>query len=185
MILKLLKKHKEVDDKSVSDPIIRSNVDEFIAGGGVIGEGCDIFPDVFFGSEPYLITIGNNVRITFGVKFITHDGGVWTLRKMGLLEDADVFGKIEIGDNTNIGWNVLILPGVKIGRNCVIGAGSIVTKDIPDGSVAVGIPVRVIESIEEYYEKVKKKCDMTKHMDWQTKKDYLLNNKYPELKKRL
>ncbi len=185
MMLKLFKNRKKSDEKSTFESIVRSNVDEFVAGGGVIGEGCDIFPDVFFGSEPYLISIGNNVRITFGVKFITHDGGVWTLRKMGLLEDADVFGKIEIGDNTNIGWNVLILPGVKIGRNCVIGAGSIVTKNIPDGSVVAGVPARVIESIEEYYEKVKMKCDMTKHMDWQAKKEYLLNYKYPELKERL
>lgn len=45
------------------------------------------------------------------------------------------------------------MPGVHIGKRCVIGAGSVVTKDIPDGSVAVGIPARVIMTTEEYAEK--------------------------------
>ena len=46
-----------------------------------IGNGCEIYRSVNFGSEPYLISIGNDVRITSGVKFCTHDGGIWTLRK--------------------------------------------------------------------------------------------------------
>lgn len=43
--------------------------------GGVLGKNCVIYPDVEFGSEPYLIKIGDNVRITNGVRFVTHDGG--------------------------------------------------------------------------------------------------------------
>lgn len=151
----------------------KSNRKEFIEGGGKIGEGCSIAPDVFFGSEPYLITIGNNVRVSRGVKFATHDGGVWVLRKNGILEEADVFGQIVIGDNTNIGWNVIILPGVTIGKNCVIGAGAVVTKDIPDNTVAAGVPARVLETIEEYHAKVEKKCDLTKSMSNEEKKAYL------------
>ena len=50
-----------------------------------IGEGCDISKSAVFGSEPWLISIGNNVRITQKVQFITHDGGLWTLRKMDLI----------------------------------------------------------------------------------------------------
>ena len=153
---------------------IKSNLDVFIEEGGKIGTGCSIFPDVFFGSEPYLITIGNNVRVSYGVKFATHDGGAWTLRKTGMLDNVDIFGQIKIGDNTNIGWNVIILPGVTIGKNCVIGAGAVVTKDIPDNSVAAGVPARVIETLDEYCEKVKKKCDYTKHMKRREKKEYLL-----------
>lgn len=110
----------------------------------MIGAGCSVERDVIFGSESYLITIGNNVRITFGVKFATHDGGMWTLRKSGRLENADLFGRIVVGDNTNIGWNAIILPGVTIGKNCVIGAGAVVSKDIPDNLVAAGVPARVI-----------------------------------------
>ena len=55
-----------------------------------IGNGCEIYRSVNFGSEPYLISIGNDVRITSGVKFCTHDGGIWTLRKKGLLQDVVV-----------------------------------------------------------------------------------------------
>ena len=130
--------------------------------------------NVEFGSEPYLITIGKNCRITYGVKFATHDGGVWTLRKMGMLTNADVFGQIKSGDNTNIGWNAIILPGVSIGKNCIIGAGAVVAKDIPDNSVAAGVPAKVIESTVQYCEKVKAKCDYTYEMTKKQKKEYLM-----------
>ena len=55
---------------------------------------------------------------------------------------------ITIKDDVWIGGNVTILPGVTIGENVVIGAGSVVTKDIPDNSLAVGIPARVKKEIE-------------------------------------
>ncbi len=50
--------------------------------GVKIGKGCEIQRNVSFGSEPYLISLGDNVRVTEGCKFITHDGGVWVLRKL-------------------------------------------------------------------------------------------------------
>lgn len=75
--------------------------------GVQLGGGCTINKSAQFGSEPWLIKIGNNVRITQGVKFITHDGGLWTLRKMRLIDEQAVkYGKIVIGDNCNISWNV-------------------------------------------------------------------------------
>ena len=151
----------------------KDNVYMFKKGGGRLGDNCEIFPDVFFGSEPYLIEIGNNVRISYGVKFATHDGGVWTLRKLGLLENADVFGRIRIGNNCNIGWNAIILPGVSIGENSVVGAGAVVTKDVPPNSVVAGCPARVIESLDEYYEKIKKKYVSTKQMSTKEKEQYL------------
>lgn len=126
-----------------------------------MGKNCEIYPDVEFGSEPYLIKIGDNVRITNGVRFVTHDGGVWVLRNMGL-NNIDIFGRITIGNNVHIGWNAIIMPNVKIGNNCIIGAGAVVTRDIPDNSVAVGVPAHVVESIEEYKSKALEKCDFTK-----------------------
>ena len=159
---------------------MKKNIEDFIAGGGILGTGCHISSDVVFGTEPYLITIGNNVRLTHGVKFVTHDGGIWVLRQMGLLEDADLFGKISIGDNTHIGWDSIIMPGVRIGKNCIIGVGAVVTKDIPDNSVAVGVPAKVIETIEQYYEKVKDKCDFTKHMTWDEKKAYIIKKYFSD-----
>lgn len=142
--------------------------------GATIGQGCEIYNSVLFGSEPYLITIGDNVRLTSGVKLITHDGGIWTLRKMGLLENADIFGKIEIGDNTHIGMNSIIMPNVKIGKNCIIGCGAVVTKDIPDNCIAVGVPAKVIKTIDQYYEDHKEIVDFTKHMSYEEKKLYVL-----------
>ncbi|WP_294353873.1 acyltransferase [uncultured Clostridium sp.] len=149
---------------------------EFLRKKGVkIGTGCEVFPEVEFGSEPYLIEIGNDVRITNGVKFVTHDGGVWVLRNMNKLPNADIFGKIIIGNNVHIGWNSIIMPNVTIGDNCIIGCGAVVTKDIPSNSVAVGVPARVIKTIEEYYEQNKEKADFTKHMNQEEKKKYLFN----------
>lgn len=90
--------------------------------GLTIGEGCEILNGYDFGSEPYLVTIGENVRITAGVKITTHDGGCWVLRHMHPeLSDCDRFGRVTIGDNCHIGMNALILPGVTIGRDCIVG----------------------------------------------------------------
>ena len=141
--------------------------------GALIGKNSEIYADVSFGSEPYLIELGDNVRITSGCKLITHDGGIWVVRNLKKLNDADIFGKIKIGDNVHIGMNSIVMPNVTIGKNCIIGCGAVVTKDIPDNSVAVGVPARVIENIETYYEKNKDKYDFTKNLSKKDKKDYL------------
>ena len=139
--------------------------------GVVIGDNCDIDKNAYFGSEPWLIKIGDNTRITRGVQFITHDGGLWTLRKMGLIDKEDVkYGTIEIGDNCNISWNVIIMPNVKIGNNCVVAAGAVVTKNIPDNSVWGGVPAKPIETINEYAEKIKPNCVKTYYMNQKEKR---------------
>lgn len=146
--------------------------------GVEIGKGCDIDKTAYFGSEPWLIAIGNNTRITRGVQFITHDGGLWTLRHMEVIGKEDVkYGNIVIGSNCNISWNVTIMPNVKIGNNVVVAAGAIVTKDIPDNTVWGGVPARQIETIEEYAEKIKCDCVPTYSMTQQEKQAYLKENK--------
>ena len=142
--------------------------------GLTVGNNCDISKSANFGSELWLIKIGNNTRITQRVQFITHDGGLWTLRKMGLIDEKEVkYGNIVIGDNCNISWDVTIMPNVKIGNNCVIAAGAIVTKNVPDGEVWGGIPAKKIETIEEYYEKIKNNTFPTNGMSIKEKKEYL------------
>ena len=79
---------------------------------------------------------------------------------------APSFGCIEIGDNVMIGADVLILPNVKIGSNVIIGAGSVVTKDIPDNSVAAGIPCRVVGSFDDLVKKYAKRKKMTTEECW-------------------
>lgn len=130
-------------------------------------EGVKIYGKVAWGTEPWIITLGNNVHITDGVKFITHDGG--TLLYRHLVPDLEITKPITVGDNVYIGNNVIILPGVRIGSNVVIGAGAIVSRDIPDNSVAVGVPARVIKTADEYLEKLKRESLHLGHLKGQEK----------------
>ena len=102
----------------------------------VIGDNCQIAPNVA------IYTAGHPV----------HPDTRNTLYEYGI--------GVTIGDNVWIGGNTVILPGVHIGSNTVIGAGSVVTKDIPDWVIAAGNPCRVIRSITEedrpYYYKDRK-----------------------------
>src|SRR5665647_1945637 len=106
--------------------------------GVTCGKNCRFLddPTKLFGSEPYLISVGNHVELTNGTRIITHDGGMWVFRDRNQLKNLDYLAPVVIGDNVFIGINTIILPGVTIGNNVVIGAGSVVTKDIPDNSIA-------------------------------------------------
>ena len=103
-------------------------------------------------SEPYLITVGSYCQLT-ECKIFTHGGGN-AIRASH--PDFDCFGKVSIGNYVYIGTNALIMPGVTIGDNVLVAAGSIVTKSIPSGMVVAGNPARIICTIEEFYERNKK-----------------------------
>ncbi len=161
---------------------LASNVDIAKRLGVNCGEGCRFLddPQKMFGTEPYLVTVGNHVEITNGCRLITHDGSMWCFRNREEYKSADFFAPIVIGCNVFIGMNSTILPGVTIGDNVVIGAGSVVTKDIPQGAVAAGVPARVIKSMDEYESKLKGNNTMpTKGMDYAKKKVYIME-KCPE-----
>jgi acetyltransferase-like isoleucine patch superfamily enzyme len=106
-----------------------------------------------FGSEPWLISIGDNVHIVSGCNFVNHDGGVLILRHR--FPKLEITKPIRVGSYVYIGINCTILPGVTIGDNVIIGAGSVVTTDIPANSVAAGIPARVIKSLDAYTDRVR------------------------------
>jgi len=116
-----------------------------------VGKNFHPFGKVYYGSEPWIISIGDDVFLTSNTSFITHDGGTLIFRDK--IPDLEITKPITIGNKVYIGVNSTILPGVTIGNNVVIGACSVVTKDIPTNCVAVGNPARVIKSTDEYLEK--------------------------------
>ena len=123
-------------------------------------------------SEPYLITIGNNVQITRGVAIHTH-GGANIVRSQ--IADFDSFGKVVIKDWAYIGAHAQIMPGVTIGEGSIVAAGSVVTKSVPDGMVVGGNPAKIICSVNDYLQRNVKYNLMTKGMSIKNKKHYLLS----------
>ena len=101
-----------------------------------------------FGSEPFLITIGDRVTLSRDVAFLNHDGATWLVRDARGRRQR--FGRIAIGDQVFIGARSTILPGVRIGNRVIVGAGSVVTRSIPDGVVVAGNPARIVGSFAEY-----------------------------------
>ena len=92
------------------------------------------------------VTIGDNCQFAPNVSIYTAGHPIHPVSRNSLYE----YGiSVTIGDNVWIGGNTVILPGVHIGSNTVIGAGSVVSKDIPDWTVAAGNPCRVIKQITE------------------------------------
>ena len=120
-----------------------------------------------FSTEPWLITLGDNVYITDGVKFVCHDGGTLILRKY--VPDLEITKPIIVGNDVYIGIRSTIMPGVTIGNNCIIGAGAVVTQDVPNNSVAAGIPARVIKSIDEYRVKCEAESLKIGHLTYKKK----------------
>ena len=100
-------------------------------------------------SHCYHITIGDNVILAPHVHILAHDSS------FGLYTGKTRAANVKIGDEVFVGAGSIILPGVHIGNRVIIGAGSVVTKDIPDNSVAVGNPAKVICGIDDYLAKEK------------------------------
>ena len=103
-------------------------------------------------SRPSLVKIGNNVDMNMHFQILTHDWSSLVFRAK-YKEFVNSSGAVSIGDNVYFGTNVTVLKGVSIGDNCVIAAGSVVTKNIPPNSVAAGVPCKVLCSLDEYYAK--------------------------------
>ncbi|MGK9117702.1 MULTISPECIES: acyltransferase [Sphingobacteriaceae] len=123
--------------------------------GVKIGEYTQIVDKSRFLYEPWcanLIEIGNEVVIAAGVRLVSHDSSY-----TNIFGDVPTkYGHIIIEDNVYIGVNAIILPGVRIGESSLIGAGSIVNKNIPPRSIVVGNPCKIIGSIDDGLEKYKR-----------------------------
>ncbi len=127
-----------------------------------------------FGSEPYLVSIGDHVTVTAGVRFITHDGGVWVLRQK--YPEIDVVGRIQLHDNVFVGVGATLLPGIEIGPDAVVAAGAVVSRTVPPGVVAAGVPARPICTLAEYEAKILRRATHVRSLPPDQKRRHFQQN---------
>jgi sugar O-acyltransferase (sialic acid O-acetyltransferase NeuD family) len=112
--------------------------------GVKIGNGVCIMSGTIMTND---ISIGDYTLINLNCT-IGHDSIIGNYCE--LTPGVHISGHVNIGDFTSIGTGAVIIPNIKIGKNCIIGAGSVVNKDIPDNSIAVGVPAKVIKEVEPF-----------------------------------
>lgn len=128
------------------------HLDKLIKRGLKVGNNfCRMGGVIIDPTHCYHITIGDEVTLAPRVHILAHDSSTYPL--IGKTRAANV----TIGNYVFVGAGSIILPGVHIGNRVIIGAGSIVSKDIPDNSVAVGNPAKVICTLDDYLAKEKAK----------------------------
>lgn len=126
----------------------KSYMSALLKRGLKIGENTSILDGVFLDpSHCFLISIGKNCTLAPGVRLLAHDAS--PNRYLGITK----IGTVIIEDNCFLGDSTLVLAGVTIGPNAIVGAGSVVIRDIPPNSVAAGNPARVLCSLDEFLAK--------------------------------
>lgn len=118
--------------------------------------------------------MGDHVTVTSGVSFINYDGGVWGFRRE--FPDLDIVAPVAVGNNVFIGINNIIMPGVTIGDDCIVAAGSVVTRDVPSGMVVGGVPAKTIKPVADYREGALKRALKVKGLSEEEKRTYLLKH---------
>jgi maltose O-acetyltransferase len=119
-----------------------------VKNGLKLGTNCYIAPTAFIDEEfPWLISIGDESTLTFNSMILSHDAS--TKRHLGYSK----IGTVTIGKRCYVGAGTIILPNVHIGNNVIIGSGSVVTRDIPDDSVAAGNPAKVINTLQDFLDR--------------------------------
>lgn len=110
----------------------------------IIGNNCYIgYNFTVLASSKSKIIIGNNVLIASSVIITNENHGIDPTNKINYMDQELTSNDVYIGDGCWIGEKVCILPGVQIGKKCIIGAGAVVTKSIPEYSIAVGNPAKI------------------------------------------
>jgi maltose O-acetyltransferase len=152
---------QQFNDSDPSDPQARLAVLRELLGS--LGEGSEIRPPLrcdygyqtHVGARTFInfgvvlldvarITIGDDVQVGPNVQFLTPTHPVEAAPRRAALEAAR---PITVGDNVWLGGGVILCPGVSIGENTVVGAGAVVTRDLPANVVAVGSPARVVREL--------------------------------------
>ena len=130
-------------------------------------------------SHCFLISIGDNVTLSTRVHILAHDAS--TKRHIGYAK----IGRVIIKSRVFIGANTTILPGVTIGENSIVGAGSVVSHDVEDNAVYAGVPARKICSLEEYLKKVNSTEENLWFEEDFTMRGGITKDKKQEMKERL
>ena len=125
-----------------------------IAKGLKVGKKVRFVEVPQFGTEPFLVEIGDETTFSNHVRFVNHDGGQYALHFMEKYKDVRTFGRIKIVKQCLIGADTIIMPRVEMQDNCILGAGSILTTSMRKGSVYAGVPAKFICTIEEYGDKL-------------------------------
>lgn len=122
--------------------------EKLVSMGMTVGKNFDRLNGVILDpSHCWLIEIGDNVTMAPRVHILCHDAST-----KGFLNYTKI-GRVTIGNDVFIGADAVVMPGVTIGNRVIIGANSTVTHDVPDNTVVVGAPARVLCSVDEYLEK--------------------------------
>ena len=128
--------------------INKLRIKKWVKDGLILGKNFQLERNSYLDSSfPWLIEIGNNVTLAPEVMVLSHDGS--TQKVIGYSK----IGKVQIGDNVFIGSKSIILPNTKIGNNTIIGAGSIVSGEIPGDVIVTGTPAKVVMTVEEFKKK--------------------------------
>lgn len=116
-----------------------------------MGQHCSVQMNVTF-TDPAHVRLGNNVRLS-GCTLFGHDGSVAMIKQaFGL--SVDRVGKVDLRDNVFIGHQAIVMPGVTIGPNAIVAAGSVVTRDVPPGTVVAGVPAKPITTLNAHVAKL-------------------------------
>jgi acetyltransferase-like isoleucine patch superfamily enzyme len=107
----------------------------------------------FDGTDYSLISIGKEVTMSSYIRVLTHDWSPHTIAKAFDIPQQKPLGLlvgVEVGDFSFIGTGTILMPGCKIGKGCIIGAGTVVRGSIPDFSIYIGSPGKVVGDSRKY-----------------------------------
>ena len=141
----------------------KRKISRSIANGLKLGKNVTIMPKAYIDDTySFLISIGNNCSLSNGVLILAHDATTFKFT-----DGYTKIAKVDIKDNCYIGSNATILPGVTIGPNVLVAAGSVVNKDIPPNSCVAGVPARVYAKFDEFIENHKKQIEVRPSFNFQ------------------